>query len=266
MKRTIITFAGRALALPAILIFLVILPCTACHTEEPVTVCILDSGCSEDHAEGESFLGDPDDLTDSIGHGTHICSLVRSAAPEAKVVMLKCFESQDTVNEEAIIAALYAAVDTYHADVINISWTVNEGSDALHEAIAYAYEHGSILVAATGNLSLQTPLGSKPYPAGWEEVIGVGAVNLDADGNPVSSLWYLQNDSIFVCADGKWQEEKGTSYAAPKVAGMIARYLQNAPEEEKNDLSVREYLKKQAQDLGESGYDTVFGWGYVAEN
>ena len=266
MKRTIYTFAGRALALPAILIYLTAFPWTVCCAAEPVTVCILDSGCSEDHVEGESFLGAPDDLTDPIGHGTSICSLVRSGAPEAKVVMLKCFESQDTVNEEAIISALYAAVDTYHADVINISWTVNVESEALHEAIVYAYEKGSILVAATGNLSLQTPLGSTSYPAGWEEVIGVGAVNLDEDGNPASSLWYLQSDSIFVCADGSWQEEKGTSYAAPKVAAMIAGFLQSAPEEEKNDAGVREYLKEQAQDLGESGYDTVFGWGYIAEN
>ena len=49
------------------------------------------------------------------------------------------------------------------------------------------------------------------------------------------------------------------------MTAVIARYLQSVPEEKKDDLSVRQYLKEQAQDLGEPGYDAVFGWGYVTE-
>ena len=249
-------------------------PLTIGAQEDAITVCILDSGCEDPLAEGKNYLSDGKELSDESGHGTLVYQILTEYAPDARLYMLKCFSGGDemslkeeqTQQEQAVIQALYDAVDVYQADVINISWTVNVESEALHEAITYAYQQGSILVAASGNLSLQTPLGSMTYPAGWEEVIGVGGVDLDADGKPVSSLWYLQNNSIFVCADGNWQEEKGTSFAAPKVTAVIARYLQNAPEKEKNDLSVREYLKEQAQDLGENGYDTVFGWGYVAEN
>ena len=227
MKRTIFTFAGRALALPAILIFLIILPWTSCCAAEPVTVCILDSGCSENHTEGESFLDDPDDLTDSVGHGTRICSLVRNGAPEAKVVMLKCFDSQDTVNEEAIISALYAAVDTYHADVINMSWTLADESDALHEAILHAHDQGAILVASTGNLSLSTGPGTVAYPAAWDEVIGIAGVNLNEEGEPQTSLWYLYGEAVDFCVRGDCGDEKGSSYAAARVSGMIADYLQD---------------------------------------
>lgn len=128
MKPNAFAISGRASALPVVVILLAALLCVSCSARKPVTVCILDSGCSEAHTSGESFLGESADLTDSIGHGTNICSLVRQAAPEANVVMLKCFDSQDTVNEEAIVAALYAAVDTYHADVINMSWTLPKQS------------------------------------------------------------------------------------------------------------------------------------------
>ena len=248
-------------------------PLTAGAQEDAVTICILDSGCDDSQAEGKNYLSDGEKLSDEGGHGTLVYQILAENVPDARLYMLKCFsggeemssEEEKTHQEQAVIQALYDAVDVYQADVINISWTVNAESEALYDAIAYAYEQECILVAAAGNLSLQTPLGSMTYPAGWEEVIGVGGVDLDADGSPVSSLWYLQNHSIFVCADGNCQGEKGTSFAAPKVTAVIARYLQSVPEEEKDDLSVRQYLKEQAQDLGEPGYDTVFGWGYVTE-
>ena len=247
------------MALPVILIFLAIFPWTSCYAAEPVTVCILDSGCSEEHNEGESFLGDSDNLTDSIGHGTDICSLVRSGAPEAKVVMLKCFESQDTVNEEAIISALYAAVDTYHADIINMSWTLTEESDALHEAILHAHEQGAILVACTGNLSLSTGLGIVAYPAAWDEVIGVAGVNLNEEGEPQTSLWYLYGEAVDFCARSDCGDEKGASYATARVSGRIAAALQDGVEK----AEIPEYLAALAQDMGAPGFDDRYGWGYL---
>ena len=259
MKRTIFTFAGRALALPAIFLLMMILPGLPCRAGEAITVCILDSGCSEDHAAGESFLGDPDDLTDSVGHGTQICSLVQSGAPDAKVVMLKCFEAQDTVNEDAIISALYAAVDTYHADVINMSWTLADESDALHEAILHAHDQGAVLVACTGNLSLSTGLGTVAYPAAWDEVIGIAGVNLNEEGEPQTSLWYLYGEAVNFCARGDCGDEKGSSYSAARVSGLIAAALQDGME----PSLITEHLAAMAQDMGEPGYDDRYGWGYL---
>lgn len=257
MKRPLFTRKGRTLALLAMLILLAAL--LSCCAEKTVTVCILDSGCSEDHTAGESFLDTADDLTDSIGHGTHICSLVRDAAPEANVVMLKCFDSWASVNEEAIVAALYAAVDTYHADVINMSWTLPKESDALHEAIVHAHDRGAILVACTGNLSVSTGLGTVAYPAVWDEVIGVAGVDLDEAGAPKTSLWYLYGEAVEYCARGDCGDEKGSSYAAARVSGQIAAALQSGVESSR----ISEYLADLTQDIGEPGHDRRFGWGYL---
>ena len=226
---------------------------------EAVTVCILDSGCNDGHVAGESFLENDDALTDSVGHGTRVCSLIREGAPEANIVMLKCFEAQESVNEETIVAALYAAVDIYHADVINMSWTLANESEALREAILHAYDRGTVLVACAGNLSLSTGLGTVAYPAAWGEVIGVAGVDVNEDGKPKTSLWYLYGEAVDICARGDCGDDKGSSYAAARVTGLIAAALASGVE----PSLIPEYLAAMAQDMGDPGRDDRFGWGYL---
>ena len=259
MKHIHSTHAGRASALPVLLILLALLLYTPCRAAEAVTVCILDSGCNDHTGAGDSFLEASDALTDPIGHGTHICSLIRDGAPEADVVMLKCFEAEDSVNEDAIVAALYAAVDTYRADVINMSWTLADESAALHEAILHAHDQGAVLVACAGNLSLSTGLGAVAYPAAWDEVIGVAGVDLSAQGEPQTSLWYLYGEAVDFCARSDCGDEKGASYSTARVSGLIAAALQDGVEK----AEIYEYLASLAQDMGEPGFDDRYGWGYL---
>lgn len=245
---------------------------------DPVTVCILDSGCNLPDIQGRNYLDGTQDLTDPEGHGTYVYELLKETAPEAKLYMLKCFDSSTSLPENtqkvgdaseatdigtAIIQAVYDAVDVYDADIINMSWTLNQDSKELHEAICYAAKQNVLFVAAAGNLSLSTPLGSQVYPASWEEVIGVSGADLNAQGEPVSSLWYLQGDAVFVSADGNYQGEKGSSFAAPRISGILAGYLDRTSEEKHTQSYAEEYLKSIAVDAGPPGYDTVFGWGYV---
>ena len=259
MKHIFSPREGSVSALPAILILLTFLLSMSCRAAEAVTVCILDSGCNDSHAAGESFLGDSDVLTDAVGHGTRVCSLVRSGAPEAEVVMLKCFDAEDSVNEEAIVAALYAAVDSYRADVINMSWTLAEESEALREAILYACDRDAVLVACAGNLSLSTGLGTVAYPAAWDEVIGVAGVNLDAQGEPKTSLWYLYGEAVDFCARGDCGDEKGASFSTARVSGLIAAALLSGVEK----AQIPEYLAAMARDMGAPGFDDRYGWGYL---
>ncbi|MCD7717208.1 MAG: S8/S53 family peptidase [Lachnospiraceae bacterium] len=284
---------------------------------DTVVVCVLDSGYGTadtdnsgnsddrnaggdmgDTADGRiirgwNYLDDSDDITDEQGHGTDICTLIAENAPDAEIVMLKCFDEALSPDGEAIVAALYAAVDDYHADVINMSWIVCEEDEELLAAVQYAAGSGAVLVASAGNLSLTSGPGSEVYPALWEEVIGVGGVDPDEEGNPVSSLWYLASEAVYVCTNGEFGDEKGSSYAAARISGVVAAYLAEHPAADADedadvdgnidadeDLDadedigadgdintdadvVRRMLLDQAVDLGESGYDTTYGWGYV---
>ena len=263
----------------ALTVILLPLPLTAGAISDPVTVCILDSGCNLPDIQGRNYLDGTQDLTDQEGHGTFVYEILKETAPDADIYMLKCFDSSIslTQNEQgdaekqskapdtgsAIMQAMYDAVDVYDADIINMSWTLNQDSEELHEAICYAAKQNVLLVAAAGNLSLSTPLGSQVYPASWEEVIGVSGADLNEQGEPVSSLWYLQSDAVFVSADGNYQGEKGSSFAAPRISGILAGYLDRTSEEKHTQSYAEEYLKSIAVDAGHPGYDTVFGWGYV---
>ena len=246
---------------------------------DPVTICILDSGCNLSYVQGKNYLDGTQDLTDQEGHGTRIYEILKETAPDADIYMLKCFDSsislpqnaQESDEEQskdsdagtAIIQAIYDAVDIYDADIINMSWTLNQNNEELHEAIQYATKRNVLLVAAAGNLSLSTPLGREVYPAAWKEVIGVSGADLNEQGEPVSSLWYLQSNAVFVSADGNYQGEKGSSFAAPRISGVLAKYLSEVLIESHTKEKAEEYLKEIAIDAGDPGYDTTFGWGYV---
>lgn len=220
-----------------------------------VTVCILDSGCNLPDVHGKNYLEGTEDLTDQEGHGTCVYEILKETAPDVDIYMLKCFDSSMALTQNtqeasgehsnvtdigsAIIQAIYDAVDIYDADIINMSWTLNQDNEELHEAIAYAAGRNVLLVEAAGNLSLSTPLGSEVYPAAWKEVIGVFGADLNEQG------------------------EKGSSYAAPGISGILAKYLSEVPNENHTKGKAEEYLKEIATDAGDPGYDTTFGWGYV---
>ena len=232
-------------------------------SESQVTVCILDSGCNMEDITGWNYLEGNDNLSDNSGHGTGVCEILLEQAPDANLVMLKCFdgESENQTDDNTIIQAIYDSVDKYHADILNMSWTLNRDSNLLHEAIQYASENGVLILAAAGNLSFQTPSGSQVYPAAWEEVIGVAGADFDENGNPISSLWYLGGEAVYVSANGSYEDQKGSSYAVPRVSAAVAGYLLENPgvTQEK----VLNYLKNKAVDAGDKGYDLQFGWGYI---
>ena len=222
-------------------------------------VCVLDAGFSMPDAD---YLPERKATAEEIEHGDMVCAILRENAPDARIYMLRClYEGIGEDEAHCVAQAIYDAVDVYDADVVNISWTLNRPDEDLYDAICYAHEHGVIIVASAGNLSLQTPLGSAVYPAAWDEVIGVGGVDVDESDAPVSSLWYLQSEAVFVCADGRCGDRKGSSFAAPRVSAWIANQFSTA--DKPTDAQIRERLKAAVIDAGDEGYDVVFGWGYL---
>ena len=264
-----------SIVLAAMLCMSVCVPIQAATQENTVRVCILDSGCNEETAKGKNYLDGSEDLSDEEGHGTLVYQILKENAPDAEVYVQKCFSDGEALlhekendlseTEYIMIQAIYDAVDIYHADIINMSWTLNKESEKLHKAIQYAAKNKVILVAAAGNLSFSTKLGSTVYPAAWEEVIGVAGADLDDSGNPAESLWYLHSDAVFVSADGNYGNEKGSSFATPRVSAVIARYLTDKQGEKRSPEEVKSYLKSIAFDAGDEGYDEVFGWGYISQ-
>ena len=167
----------------------------------------------------------------STEHGT-ICSAVavglqyetesgiipRGVAPNAKLVVYRIANQQGCYTD-AILKALQDIQNAFKngikVDVVSLSYDCNENSEVeIHTKIDKLTELGIIFVAAAGNRGYYQPQAC--IPARFETVISVGA--LDVNGKRASYTPPVELDAY---APGEYQGCKGTSFAAPAVAGLV---------------------------------------------
>ena len=225
-----------------------------------VRVAVLDSGVAPggDYRmdEGWNYLDDSSSTEDEEGHGTQMAELICQYAQDAVIVPLKISGSEEDTKPEFVIRAIYDAVDHYNCRVICMSFSIPD-SDALREAVDYAWQNNVILISAAGNLGETYKKEKLLYPAAYDMVIGVGAV----EENGEVATYSQRNKSVFVTALGSSFDgtKKGTSYAAARVVGICAERSWDTPEAFQNELI------RQAQDCGAPGYDTEYGWGVLSK-
>lgn len=225
-----------------------------------VRVGIIDSGVNKINdyiIEGYNFLDNNTNTTDNKGHGTAIAGIVSEIVPNALIIPLKCTEKSKTTDNAGIITAIYQAIDKYDCDVINISIGM-PNSEKLRAAVEYAVKNGAIVVSAVGNDGeLSYKKDKIYYPAGYENVIGVGSV----DEKNVISKFSQQNTSVFVTAPGERGSNIGTSFSAAWITGAAA--LAKSFNRQMLASQFKEYLKNSSQDLGTVGYDRSYGNGLI---
>lgn len=250
-----------------------------------VRIAIIDSGLDPNNQnlestlvdEGYDYTADTTVMTDTLGHGTYVAQMIagdgdggmmKGVAPKATLVPLRCF-SERTTDRKLLIRAIEDAADPekFDCDIINMSWGDGNNSEIMKAALQKAYDAGVILVAAAGNVQTGMPQGTVCYPAAWDTVIGVGSV--DAEKN--ISAFSQQTEAVDVCAPGQaipfgslynvQTTQNGTSFAAPCVSAMLALLLETAPE--MTPAFAENLLKEYAQDLGTTGRDDLYGYGFV---
>lgn len=122
---------------------------------------------------------------------------------------------------------LYAAANG--ADIINCSWGgVGNPSSLAQDAINFAYNNGSLVVAAAGNDGVNNDL-TPHYPSSYNHVLAVGATNKT---NDVKAGFSQYGASVDVFAPGvdiysttpnngyQYLFWSGTSMASPLAAGL----------------------------------------------
>src|SRR5204863_2828155 len=109
------------------------------------------------------------------------------------VMPVKVLGADGTGNDSDIITGLVWVAD-HGADVALMSFSNPGYSQALQDAVDYAWSHSVVVVAATGNDGVSTPT----YPAGDEKVVGVAATDTS------DALWSGSNfgDDTFISAPG----------------------------------------------------------------
>lgn len=256
---------------------------TGCHGEG-IRVGVIDSGVAEHNdivknlVEGYNVLNDTTDTSDTLGHGTFVSGIIAAEANNsvglagvaynAEIVPIKCFENNET-DSSWLIKAVYTAVDKADCRVLNISAGVTDDIPELKEAIMYAINKGVIVVAASGNHDDKNYFNKPNYPASYEYVVSVGAV----DKNNIKSYFSNYNEYVDIVAPGSdvwslkyddpegYKKGSGTSYAVPFVAAAAAVCLNVNPDITPSDfLSL---LEQTALDLGDEGKDIYYGYGLL---
>jgi Subtilase family len=127
------------------------------------------------------------------------------------------------------------------------------------------HDKGILLVAASGN----SGQGSMSYPASYDHVMSVGAVDESGRVAPFST-YNAQVDisgpgvgvlSLGASNNNDYVSYSGTSQAVPHVAGVAALVWSQFPN--KTATEIDQALTESARDLGGCGKDPVYGHGLV---
>lgn len=261
-----------------------------------IIVAVLDSGFSAGPdfstlrlATGHDYVNNDTDPKDDNGHGTHVTATLgentnngiaaAGIAFESTIMPLKVLGADGQGSTVAITQGINYAREN-GAKVINLSLGGSDDDPIMHQAIINAKNAGIVVVAAAGNEGTT----ALSYPAKYSEVIAVGAIRVDetkaaysnsgegidlvapggdlsvdqnGDGDPDGVL--QQTCTTGACSAFDNYLYVGTSQAAPHVGAAAALMLAAGADA----TQVQSVLQSTARDLGETGYDTTYGYGLL---
>jgi len=239
-----------------------------------VTIGIVDTGVDYEHPDlrdrfpedpGRDFVDGDDDPAPEDGflfeenHGTHVAGIAAATTnngtgvagvSNSTLVSARALGTRGSGSIDGIADAVQYVTDR-GADVINMSLGGGGPSDTLANAVSYAADNDALVVAAAGNSGQE----EKQYPAGFEEVVAVSAV----DDSEALAEFSTYGDHVEVTAPGvdvlsTWPQEtqydriSGTSMSCPVAAGVAA--LGKAAYPDLSATELRNRLKETATDVG----------------
>ncbi|EFW90364.1 subtilisin [Haladaptatus paucihalophilus DX253] len=224
-------------------------------------IAIIDTGIDDDHPDlqanigsGKSFVscgsggytgscilyGNSnscnDSWSDDNNHGTHCAGIANAVdngqgvvgvSTQATLHAVKVLDCSGSGSFSDIAAGVEYVADQGW-DVASMSLGGSSGSQALHDAIQYAYDNGVVIVAAAGNDGQCTDCVG--YPAAYSETITVASSN-DSDQQ---SSFSSQGPEVNIIAPGTdiystvpsgYDTYSGTSMATPHVAGAAGQLI-----------------------------------------
>jgi type VII secretion-associated serine protease mycosin len=269
-----------------------------------VTVAVIDSGVYPDISDLQGAVTSGPDLTELRTprsnphwgeHGTWMASIIAGrghdggfdgiigVAPAARILSIRVipdkddpgYHHYDTEPEETIQRSLAEGITyavNHGASVISMSIGYSAPSGWVRAALQYAYRHGVVLVASSGNSGhddQHSDGGFAPasFPAEYPGVISVGALNKNDSAAGFSS----NNLSVQVAAPGVhipaqgrdslyWTVD-GTSPACALVAGVAALIKSKYPPI--TPALVTEALTTTARNDRPHSYNEKTGFGTV---
>jgi subtilisin family serine protease len=217
-------------------------------TGRGVRIAVLDSGIETNHPalagihlrddiaivrDGVQLCAVPGDGKDVYGHGTAVAGILRQIAPEAEIGSIRVLGEQLQSRTALIREGAREAIERGY-QILNCSF----GCGWLDHVLQYkswvdeAYVKNVHVVAACNN----TDCTKAEWPAHFPSVISVDTAPLDDEtaffyrpGGLVEFVAHGVNVHV-AWRDGSTKEISGSSFAVPRIAGILARILSAAPE------------------------------------
>jgi len=251
-----------------------------------IKVCVADTGYDLGHEDLPS--GSDVDGTDSPsngawdsdghGHGSHCSGTVAGLGDNNKgvvgvipdnmgekfqLLIGKALSNSGSGSFAGVLKAIDDCIDQ-GAKVISLSLG-GGGYSATHDEFYEKYynDEDILFIAAAGNGGNS----AYGYPASYKSLMSVAAI----DSNKNKAGFSQYNDQVEISAPGvlvksslpddKYASWSGTSMATPHVAGVAGLLWMYFPE--CKNYQIRNVLLATAEDLGDNGCDTKYGFGLV---
>lgn len=232
---------------------------------------LIDSGLDRQHAVlrgADVRAWGCNDVPAPSPHGTAVASLLvgRDVAAGAVLYAADIYCGQPAGGAAENIVSALAWMAREQVAVVNIS-LVGPPNLLLERTLQAMNRKGHLIVAAVGN---DGPAAPPLYPAAYPGVIGVTAVTTarralpEAAQGPQVMFAAPGADLAVANSGGGYTRARGTSFAAPIVAGLLAESLR-APDQAAAAAALAR-VANGAIDLGVPGRDPVYGIGLVGEH
>lgn len=219
---------------------------------------------SSANGDGDGRDADASEPYDGTYHGTHVAGVIAAdtnnnagiagVAYDATLIPVRvldrkgsgvAYDIADGIRYAAGLPSSDGKILSPRADIINLSLSIDGDSFIIADAVRDAVAQGVIIIAAAGNAQTN----NAHYPAAYDNVFGVGAVNhagfrslfsnfgdnislMAPGGTSTKSLYFdgVDDDIFGPISTDSYGFVVGTSFAAPHVAGVAALMKQIRPD------------------------------------
>jgi subtilisin len=183
----------------------------------------------EDHYKLKVIPGEGRDL---YGHGTAVAGIIHKIAPEAEIGSIRVLGGSIEAKTSVVLEGARQAIERgYHILNCSLGCTIAEHVLKYKSWVDEAYLRGAHVVAACNNEDFARP----EWPAFFSSVIAVNMARCERDG----VIYYRQGSLVEFAAagvdvavpwlHGEMKRMTGSSFAAPRVAALLARLLGEIP-------------------------------------
>lgn len=223
----------------------------------------------------------PSGAADCLGIGTGVAGIVAArsvdavgfhgVAPDARLLSAKVVGDRfpqgagQSVAPGVLASAIEWATEQ-GATVIAVPTITYQDSRRLRQAVREALDREIVLVAATGEVTRETPFGLTPYPAAYDGVLGVSGIGRDGlvtkESRPEHVDLVAPGYGVLTTfPGGGLGEASGSAFATAYVAGTVALVRSYRPDAAASDVVRR--LRASAAPAPEAAGSQNYGQGLV---